>query len=42
MGEPEVKAFLTWRAVEKKVSKSTQNQAFNALGRKYPQAGRDL
>lgn len=31
MGEPEVEAFLTWLAVEKKVSKSTQNQAFNAL-----------
>ena len=31
MGEPEVQAFLTWLAVEKKVAKSTQNQAFNAL-----------
>ena len=31
MGEPEVEAFLTWLAVEKKVVKSTQNQAFNAL-----------
>ncbi len=31
MGEPEVEAFLTWLAVEKSVSKSTQNQAFNAL-----------
>ncbi len=31
MGEPEVEAFLTWLAVDKKVSKSTQNQAFNAL-----------
>ena len=31
MGEPEVEAFLTWLAVEKTVSKSTQNQAFNAL-----------
>jgi len=31
MGEPEVEAFLTWLAVEKHVSKSTQNQAFNAL-----------
>ena len=28
MGEPEVEAFLTWLAVEKTVSKSTQNQAF--------------
>ena len=28
MGEPEVAAFLTWLAVEKHVSKSTQNQAF--------------
>ena len=28
MGEPEVEAFLTWLAVEKHVSKSTQNQAF--------------
>ena len=31
MGQPEVEAFLTWLAVEKHVSKSTQNQAFNAL-----------
>ncbi|MBW2166269.1 MAG: integron integrase [Deltaproteobacteria bacterium] len=31
MGESEVEAFLTWLAVEKNVSKSTQNQAFNAL-----------
>ena len=31
MGEPEVEAFLTWLAVERKVAKSTQNQAFNAL-----------
>jgi integron integrase len=31
MGVPEVEAFLTWLAVEKTVSKSTQNQAFNAL-----------
>jgi site-specific recombinase XerD len=31
MGESEVEAFLTWLAVEKAVSKSTQNQAFNAL-----------
>ncbi|NQT56935.1 MAG: integron integrase [Desulfobacteraceae bacterium] len=31
MGEPEVEAFLTWLAVDRKVSKSTQNQAFNAL-----------
>ncbi len=31
MGESEVEAFLTWLAVEKTVSKSTQNQAFNAL-----------
>jgi len=31
MGEPEVEAFLTWLAVERTVSKSTQNQAFNAL-----------
>ncbi|MBW2539839.1 MAG: phage integrase N-terminal SAM-like domain-containing protein [Deltaproteobacteria bacterium] len=31
MGEPEVGAFLIWLAVAKKVSKSTQNQAFNAL-----------
>ena len=31
MGELEVEAFLTWLAVEKHVSKSTQNQAFNAL-----------
>jgi len=31
MGELEVEAFMTWLAVDKKVSKSTQNQAFNAL-----------
>jgi len=31
MGELEVEAFLTWLAVDQKVSKSTQNQAFNAL-----------
>jgi len=31
MGETEVEAFLTWLAVEKHFSKSTQNQAFNAL-----------
>ncbi len=31
MDETEVEAFLTWLAVEKQVSKSTQNQAFNAL-----------
>ncbi|MBW2558912.1 MAG: phage integrase N-terminal SAM-like domain-containing protein [Deltaproteobacteria bacterium] len=31
MGESEVEAFLTWLSVEKTVSKSTQNQAFNAL-----------
>ncbi|MBN1363988.1 MAG: phage integrase N-terminal SAM-like domain-containing protein [Syntrophaceae bacterium] len=31
MGEPEVEAFLTWLPVERKVAKSTQNQAFNAL-----------
>ena len=31
MGESEVEAFLTCLAVEKAVSKSTQNQAFNAL-----------
>ena len=31
MGELEVEAFLTWLAVEQRVSKSTQNQAFNAL-----------
>jgi integron integrase len=31
MGEPEVEAFLTWLAVDRKVANSTQNQAFNAL-----------
>ncbi len=31
MEESEAEAFLTWLAVEKNVSKSTQNQAFNAL-----------
>ncbi|MCG2777619.1 MAG: integron integrase [Desulfobacterales bacterium] len=35
MGEPEVEAFLTWLAVERKVAKSTQNQAFNALNFLY-------
>jgi len=31
MGALEVGAFLTWLAVDKKISKSPQNQAFNAL-----------
>ncbi|MBW1977819.1 MAG: phage integrase N-terminal SAM-like domain-containing protein [Deltaproteobacteria bacterium] len=31
MGALELEAFLTWLAVDKKISKSTQNQAFNAL-----------
>lgn len=31
MGEPEVQAFLTWLAVEGRVSASTQNQALAAL-----------
>lgn len=31
MGEEEVESFLTYLAVERKVSASTQNQAFNAL-----------
>ncbi len=31
MGAPEVEAFLTFLAVERKVAKSTQNQAFSAL-----------
>jgi hypothetical protein len=31
MGKPEVEAFLTYLAVEGKVSASTQNQAFNAI-----------
>lgn len=31
MGEPEVRAFLTHLAVNRNVSPSTQNQAFNAL-----------
>ena len=34
----DVKAFRTFLAVTKKVSASTQNQAFNALERKYPHA----
>ena len=31
MGKPEIESFLTHLAVERKVSASTQNQAFNAL-----------
>jgi len=31
MGAPEVSAFLTWLAVERRVSASTQNQALSAL-----------
>jgi len=31
MGKPEIEAFLTYLAVERKVSATTQNQAFNAL-----------
>lgn len=31
MGEPEVRAFLTWLAVDKHVSASTQNQALSAI-----------
>lgn len=31
MGEPEIEAFLTYLAIRRKVSASTQNQAFNAL-----------
>jgi len=31
MGAPEVSAFLTWLAVEKQVSASTQNQALSAV-----------
>jgi hypothetical protein len=31
MGVDEVEAFLTYLAVQEKVSASTQNQAFNAL-----------
>ena len=31
MGGPEIEQFLSWLAVEGKVSSSTQNQAFNAL-----------
>ncbi len=31
MGKPEIEAFLTHLAVEKKVSPTTQNQAFSAI-----------
>lgn len=31
LGKPEIESFLTYLAVERKVSASTQNQAFNAL-----------
>ena len=31
MGVPEIEAFLTHLAVDRKISRSTQNQAFNAL-----------
>jgi len=31
MGKAEIEAFLTWLAVERNVSPTTQNQAFNAL-----------
>jgi integron integrase len=31
MGEPEITAFLTWLAVERKVAASTQNQALSAI-----------
>jgi len=31
LGKPEIEAFLTHLAVDRKVSASTQNQAFNAL-----------
>ena len=31
MGKPEIRAFLSYLAVDQKVSASTQNQALNAL-----------
>ena len=31
MGEREIEAFLSWLAIQRKVSASTQNQAFNAV-----------
>jgi hypothetical protein len=31
MGAPEIAAFLTWLAVDRQVSASTQNQALSAL-----------
>ena len=31
MGKPEVEAFLTWLAVDRKVAPSTQNQALQAI-----------
>jgi len=37
MSEPEVSAFLSFLAVNRKVSASTQNQAFNALVFLYKQ-----
>jgi hypothetical protein len=36
-----VRSFLEKLAVRDKVSASTQNQALNALGRKYPNAGKE-
>ena len=43
MGEPEIAAFLTHLAVERKVSASTQNQALNALLFLYRQVlGREV
>lgn len=31
MGAPEISAFLTWLAIQRRVSASTQNQALSAL-----------
>jgi hypothetical protein len=31
MGKTEIEQFLTWLAVEQKVSPATQNQAFSAI-----------
>lgn len=31
MGKPEIEQFLTWLATDKKVSPTTQNQAFSAI-----------
>ncbi len=41
MNESHVQAFLTHLAVNRKIAASTQNQALNALARKYPNAAKE-